>query len=178
MGYALKTFKAKAKIEEHQVQIGELADGTYDRHTLASPPSLAALKLQDLLMKTAGGAICEDRWHETDLARIKTIKGMRNATHREVVELFRQLRTATLTYENEAEGYTGIYGLISVGRVEFEGQGKMRWRFDPEFRRTISARGSASRTDGWRSGATSKTRHCNPPLTRSTSYPGSTSNGG
>lgn len=139
MGYTLTTLKAKAEIEEHQVQLGEIADGVYDRHTLSSPPSLAALKLQDLLMKVAGGAICEDRWHEMDLSAIKGIRGMRNATHRDVVELFRQLRSATLIYDNEAKGYTGIYGMIAVGRVEFEGKGKMRWRFDPEFRKVAEA---------------------------------------
>ena len=76
MTYALNTFRAKAGVDEHQVQLGEIADGIYDGHTLDNPPSLAALKLQDLLMKVAGGAICEDRWHEMDLAHIKTIKGM------------------------------------------------------------------------------------------------------
>jgi len=90
-------------------------------------------------MKTAGGAICEDRWHEMDLATLKGIKGMRNATHQEVVDLFRQLRSATLTYANLKEGYTGIYGLISVGRVEFEEQGKLRFRFDEEFRKVLEA---------------------------------------
>jgi predicted HicB family RNase H-like nuclease len=137
MGNALNAMKSKAHIEEHSVQLGEMADALYDNHTLNNPPSLAALKLQDLLMKTAGGKICEDRWHQLDLASLKGIKGMRNATHQDVVELFRQLRTATLTYRNEAEGYTGIYGLISVGRVEFEEQGKIRFKFDEEFRKVL-----------------------------------------
>lgn len=128
---------AKAEIEEHHVQLGEVADGIYDRHTLNNPPSLQALKLQDMLMKNAGVTVCEDRWHRMDLAAIKRIKGMRNAAHDDVVELFRQLRSATLTYRNEVEGYTGIYGLISVGRVEFEDHGVIRYRFDEEFRKVL-----------------------------------------
>ena len=139
MGHALNAMKSKAHIEEHSVQLGEMADALYDNHTLNNPPSLAALKLQDLLMKTAGGKICEDRWHEMNLSGIKGIKGMRNASHQDVVELFRQLRTATLTYRNEAEGYTGVYGLISVGRVEFETQGKLRFKFDEEFRKVLES---------------------------------------
>lgn len=138
MGHALNAIKSKSKIAEHQVQVGEVADAVYDQHTLNNPPSLQALKLQDLLMKTAGPAICEDRWHEVELAAVKRLKGMRNASHQEIVGLFQQLRASTLTYENLKEGYTGIYGLVSVGRVEFEEFGKLRFRFDEEFRKVVA----------------------------------------
>lgn len=138
MGHALNAIKSKSKIDEHQVQVGEVADATYDEHTLNNPPSLQALKLQDLLIKVAGASICEDRWHEVELAAVKRLKGMRNATHKEIVGLFQQLRSSTLTYQNLKEGYTGIYGLVSVGRVEFEEFGKLRFRFDEEFRKVVA----------------------------------------
>jgi plasmid replication initiation protein len=39
---------------------------------------------------------------------------------------------------NTAEGHTAIYGLIAVGRVDMdEGNGKLRYKFDDEFRKIV-----------------------------------------
>ena len=139
MKNSLKAIESKAHVPEHQVQIGEIANGIYDRQTLNNPPSLQALKMQDILMKKAGGAICEDRWFEMNLSDLKKIKGMGNLTHAKVVTIFRELRGAVLTYQNHADPnpYEGVYGFIAVGRVEFVEQGKMRWKFDEEFRKVV-----------------------------------------
>lgn len=135
MGHTLNAIKSNASYSSRQVQVGEIADARYDSGTLMHPPSLAALKLQDLLMKTAGGAVIEDRWHELPISIIRAQAGMRNATQAEIVGWLRELRGAVLTYENLKEGYTGIYGLLGAGRVEFDLQGVMKFKFDDEFRK-------------------------------------------
>ncbi|WP_214646869.1 replication initiation protein, partial [Ruegeria lacuscaerulensis] len=105
--------------------------------TLRNPPSLRALKLQDVLMKNAGGKICEACWHELDLAVFYKIKGMGHQTHEDLVRLFEELRGATLRHVNTKAGHTAVYGLIAVGRVDFDDAGKVRYKFDDEFRRVM-----------------------------------------
>ncbi|WP_203228108.1 replication initiation protein [Roseovarius dicentrarchi] len=131
-----------AKTNDHDParlsKAGELADGQYSDRALRNPPSLQALKLQDVLMKNAGGRIADDQWHELPLATFKQVKGFRNLTHEDVVRLFEELRSVTMRHVNNAEGHTAIYGLIAVGRVDMdEGQGKLRYQFDAEFRKIV-----------------------------------------
>lgn len=136
MGLTLNAIKANAAHPARQVQVGEIADSRYDAGTLLNPPSLAALKLQDLLMKAAGGSVVEDRWHTLPISTIKTQVGMKNATRAEIIGWLRELRGAVLEYQNLKDGYTGIYGLLGAGRVEFdESRGVMKFRFDDEFRK-------------------------------------------
>ena len=137
MGKALNAITSKANHDLHHVQLGEIADGKYSANTLKNPPSLRALKLQDILMKNAGGRICDDRWHEFSLATFKHIEGMGNLTHEDVVQLFEELRGATLRHVNKKEGHTAVYGLVAVGRVDFEDVGKVRYKFDEEFRKVM-----------------------------------------
>ena len=131
-----------AKTNDHDPaklsKAGELADGQYSERALRNPPSLQALKLQDVLMKNAGGKIADDQWHELPLATFKQVKGFRNLTHEDVVRLFEELRSVTMRHVNTAEGHTAIYGLIAVGRVDMdEGHGKLRYQFDAEFRKIV-----------------------------------------
>jgi hypothetical protein len=131
-----------AKTNDHDPaklsKAGELADGQYSERALRNPPSLQALKLQDVLMKNAGGKIADDQWHELPLATFKQVKGFRNLTHEDVVRLFEELRSVTMRHVNTAEGHTAIYGLIAVGRVDMdEGHGKLRYKFDDEFRKIV-----------------------------------------
>lgn len=137
MGNALNIAKQTEGQPERLAKLGELADAKYSDRTLKNPPSLQALKLQDVLMKNAGGKICEDRWHELDLSTFKRLEGMRNLDQEQVYRLFEELRGATMRHENRAEGYMGIYGLISVGRIDFEAVGKVRYKFDEEFRKVM-----------------------------------------
>ena len=90
-------------------------------------------------MKNAGGKICEDRWHELDLSVFKHIGGLSHPSHEDLVRMFEELRGATLRHINTKEGHTAIYGLIAVGRVDFEEVGKVRYKFDDEFRKIMES---------------------------------------
>tara|TARA_R100001369_G_scaffold15653_2_gene30481 strand:- start:804 stop:1823 length:1020 start_codon:yes stop_codon:yes gene_type:complete len=138
MGYAVNSAESNSRDPSKLSKAGELADGQYSERALRNPPSLQALKLQDVLMKNAGGKIAEDQWHELPLATFKQVKGFRNLTHEDVVRLFEELRSVTMRHVNNAEGHTAIYGLIAVGRVDMdEGRGKLRYQFDAEFRKIV-----------------------------------------
>ena len=117
---------------------GEMLDAQFTANALRNPPSLQALKLQDMLMKNAGGKIAEDIWHSMPLAAFKQVKGFRNLTHEDVVRLFEELRSVTMRHVNYEEGHTAVYGMIAVGRVDMdEGNGQLRYQFDAEFRKVI-----------------------------------------
>jgi hypothetical protein len=138
MGYAINSAETNDHNPAKLSKAGELVDGQYSDRALRNPPSLQALKLQDVLMKNAGGKIANDQWHELPLATFKKVKGFRNLTHEDVVRLFEELRSVTMRHVNNAEGHTAIYGLISVGRVDVDdGNGKLRYKFDDEFRKVI-----------------------------------------
>jgi hypothetical protein len=138
MGYAVNSAETISRDPAKLSKAGELADGQYSERALRNPPSLQALKLQDVLMKNAGGKIANDQWHELPLATFKQVKGFRNLTHEDVVRLFEELRSVTMRHVNNAEGHTAIYGLIAVGRVDMDdGHGKLRYQFDVEFRKIV-----------------------------------------
>lgn len=138
MGYAVNSAETSSHDPAKLSKAGELADGQYSERALRNPPSLQALKLQDVLMKNAGGKIANDQWHELPLATFKQVKGFRNLTHEDVVRLFEELRSVTMRHVNNVEGHTAIYGLIAVGRVDMdEGHGMLRYQFDAEFRKIV-----------------------------------------
>ena len=131
-----------ATTTEHKLnesaKAGELVDAQFTANALRNPPSLQALKLQDMLMKNAGGKIAEDVFHAMPLASFKQVKGFRNLTHEDVVRLFEELRGVTMRHVNHEEGHTAVYGMIAVGRVDMdEGSGQLRYKFDDEFRKVI-----------------------------------------
>lgn len=138
MGKALNIANATEQNPNRLAKLGQLADAKYSERTLKNPPSLQALKLQDVLMKNAGGKICEDRWHEIELSTFKRLEGIRNLDQEGVYRLFEELRGATMRHENRAEGYMGVYGFIAVGRIDFEDVGKIRYKFDDEFRKIMA----------------------------------------
>ena len=108
MGYAVNSAETSSRDPAKLSKAGELADGQYSERALRNPPSLQALKLQDVLMKNAGGKIANDQWHELPLATFKQVKGFRNLTHED------------------------------VGRVDTdEGGGRLRYKFDDEFRKIV-----------------------------------------
>lgn len=138
MGYAVNSAEISKDDPAKLSKAGELVDAQYSERALRNPPSLQALKLQDILMKNAGGKIADDQWHELPLATFKQVKGFRNLTHEDVVRLFEELRSVTMRHVNTAEGHTAIYGLIAVGRVDMdEGNGRLRYKFDDEFRKIV-----------------------------------------
>jgi hypothetical protein len=138
MGYAVNSAKKISSHPDLASKSGEIIDAKYTAHALRNPPSLQALKLQDVLMKNAGGKIADECWHELPLATFKNVKGFRNLTHEDVVRLFEELRGVTMRHMNHEEGHTAVYGMIAVGRVDTdEGSGKLRYKFDDEFRKVI-----------------------------------------
>lgn len=138
MGNALNIAETVSTRPDESAKAGEMLDARYTANALRNPPSLQALKLQDMLMKNAGGKIAEDTWHSLPLATFKQVKGFRNLTHEDVVRLFEELRGVTMRHVNHAEGHTAIYGMIAVGRVDMdEGNGKLRYQFDAEFRKVV-----------------------------------------
>ena len=120
MGKALNISKVTADKPESAAKAGELADAQFTANALRNPPSLQALKLQDMLMKNAGGKIAEDTWHTMPLAAFKKVQGFRNLTHEDVVRLFEELRGVTMRHVNNSEGHTAVYGMIAVGRVDMD----------------------------------------------------------
>ena len=130
--------KATADKLDKTSKAGEIVDAQFTANALRNPPSLQALKLQDMLMKNAGGKIADDTWHTMPLAAFKQVKGFRNLTHEDVVRLFEELRGVTMRHVNHSEGHTAVYGMIAVGRVDMdEGNGQLKYEFDKEFRKVM-----------------------------------------
>ena len=114
MGYAVNSAETSSHDPAKLSKAGELADGQYSERALRNPPSLQALKLQDVLMKNAGGKIADDQWHELPLATFKQVKGFRNLTHEDVVRLFEELRSVTIRHVNNAEGVLRLQDMRNV----------------------------------------------------------------
>lgn len=159
MGKALNAADTASRDPSQNAKPGQLADGRFTENALRNPPSLQALKLQDMLMKNAGGKIAEDAWHSFPLAAFKQVKGFRNLSHEDVVRLFEELRAVTMRHVNYEEGHTAVYGMIAVGRVDMdEGKGKLRYKFDEEFRKVAESSDLYAVLD-YRAGLAMKSRY-------------------
>lgn len=137
MGRTLKAIADREFDETRSYHPGELADGRFS--DLTNPPSLAALKLHEILFKTAGAAVADDRWHKIDLATIRSIEGIKNYDRRGLVSLFKELRGVVMEYDTDTE--TIIAGLIDIAKVEFEdgnGPAIVRWKFGEGFREIVA----------------------------------------
>lgn len=137
MGKTLQVIGDRAYDESKSYQPGELADGRFS--DLTNPPSLAALKLHEVLFKAAGAAVADDRWHKITFAELRLIQGIKNYDRRGLVNLFKELRGVVMEYDTEKE--TVIAGLLDVAKVEFEnGDGPtiVRWKFGEGFREIVA----------------------------------------
>lgn len=137
MGRTLKAIADREFDETRSYHPGELADGRFS--DLTNPPSLAALKLHEILFKAAGATVADDRWHQIDLATIRRVEGVKNHDRKGLVALFRELRGVVMEYDTEKE--TIIAGLIDIAKVEFEGgEGPaiVRWKFGEGFREIVA----------------------------------------
>lgn len=138
MGKTLRVIADRAYDETRSYHPGELVDGRFA--DLTNPPSLAALKLHEVLFKAAGAAVADDKWHKIDLAAIRAIEGMRNYDRRSLVALFKELRGVVMEYDTDKE--TVIAGLLDVAKVEFEdgdGPTVIRWKFGEGFREIVAS---------------------------------------
>lgn len=137
MGKTLQVIGDRAYDQTRSYHPGELADGRFA--DLTNPPSLAALKLHEVLFKAAGAAVADDKWHQIDLATLRAIEGMRNYDRRGLVDLFKELRGVVMEYDTDRE--TVIAGLLDVAKVEFEdgdGPTVVRWKFGEGFREIVA----------------------------------------
>lgn len=138
MGKTLQVIGDRAYDQTRSYHPGELADGRFA--DLTNPPSLAALKLHEVLFKTAGAAVADDKWHKVDLATLRGIEGMKNYDRRGLVALFKELRGVVMEYDTNRE--TVIAGLLDVAKVEFEdgdGPTVVRWKFGEGFREIVAS---------------------------------------
>lgn len=138
MGKTLDAIKDRSTDDSRSYHPGELADGRFA--DLTNPPSLAALKLHEVLFKAAGAAVADDRWHQIDLAELRAIGGMKNYDRRGLIGLFKELRSVVMEYDTATE--TVIAGLLDIAKVEFEdgnGPTVVRWRFGQGFREIVDA---------------------------------------
>lgn len=142
MGKTLKVIADRAYDVTRSYHMGELVDGRFA--DLTNPPSLAALKLHEVLFKAAGAAVADDKWHQISLADVRAIEGMKNYDRRGLVALFKELRGVVMEYDTPQE--TVVAGLLDVAKVEFEdGNGRtvIRWKFGEGFREI------AAKSDYW-----------------------------
>lgn len=137
MGKTLQVIGDRAYDQTRSYHPGELADGRFA--DLTNPPSLAALKLHEVLFKAAGAAVADDKWHKIDLATLRAVDGMKNYDRRGLIDLFKELRGGVMEYNTERE--TVIAGLLDVAKVEFEdgdGPTVIRWKFGEGFREIVA----------------------------------------
>lgn len=137
MGKTLQVISDRAYDQTRSYHPGELADGRFA--DLTNPPSLAALKLHEVLFKTAGAAVADDKWHTISLATLRGLDGMKNYDRRGLVDLFKELRGVVMEYDTAKE--TVITGLLDVAKVEFEdgdGPTVIRWKFGEGFREIVA----------------------------------------
>lgn len=136
MGKTLQVIADRDYDQTRSYHPGEIADGRFA--DLTNPPSLAALKLHEVLFKAAGAAVADDKWHQINLAQIAGTEGMRNLTRRGLIDLFKELRGVVMEYDT-VEG-TVVAGLLDVAKVAFEdGSGPIvvRWKFGESFREVV-----------------------------------------
>lgn len=132
MGKTLQVIADRAYDETRSYRPGELVDGRFA--DLKNPPGLMALKLHEIMFKTAGAAVADDKWHQIDLATLRATAGMRNVGRRDLVDLFTELRGAVMKYDTDKG--TVITGLLDTAVVEFEdgdGPVMIRWKFSAGF---------------------------------------------
>lgn len=137
MGKTLQVIGDREYDQTRSYHPGEIADGRFT--DLTNPPSLAALKLHEVLFRAAGAAVADDKWHQLDMARIAATEGMRNLTRRGLIDLFKELRGVVMEYN--IAGETVVAGLLDVAKVTFDdGSGPIvvRWKFGESFREVMA----------------------------------------
>jgi hypothetical protein len=111
----------------------EVARGVYMRNA----PSLKALKLMHLMIAKAGGRMAEPVRHEMRLSDIRKIDGMGHHTHETLIPLFEELRSATLTHDDENAGEVSIGGVLDHAKMnyrhEISGDTLVSWYFGRMF---------------------------------------------
>lgn len=131
MGKTLQVIADRAHDKDRSYRPGELVEGRFD--DLTNPPGAMALKVYELMLREAGAALAEDRWHSIDVAAINAEPGMRHFTRRELVDLFKELVGAVMEYRSGSEIVVG--SLLETAKIGVEdGPAEVRWKFGTAFR--------------------------------------------
>jgi hypothetical protein len=105
-------------------------------------PSVTALKVADVLIKSCGGRLAEAGWHEINAYDLKKIKGIKNLTRAELEPMFYELRRMGYSHFDEEKDELTIGGLLDIAKVQFSeasGTTKIRWKFSEMFRELVQA---------------------------------------
>lgn len=116
-----------------KIKMGEIIESHF--LDLRHPPSLAGLKLFEILFKTSGEKIAEDNWHEIKLIDLKETVGFKNYDKENLRLLLQELRSTTISFQQENE--TFITGLIDIAIIKSDPESgliKIKWKFSEPFR--------------------------------------------
>ena len=105
-------------------------------------PSVTALKVADVLIKSCGGRLADESWHEIDAYDLFVVKGIKHLTRDELEPMFFELRRMGYSHFDEEQNKLTIGGLLDVAKVKFSeesGNTKIRWKFSEMFRELVQA---------------------------------------
>lgn len=105
-------------------------------------PSVTALKVADVLIKSCGGRLADASWHEINAYDLKRVKGIKNLTRSELEPMFYELRRMGYSYFDEEKNELTIGGLLDIAKIQFSessGTTKIRWKFSEMFRELVLA---------------------------------------
>lgn len=131
--------------ETKTVMPAEVARGLYVRNA----PSLRALKLMHLMIAKAGGRMADDVRHEARLADVRSIDGMTHHDRKTLQQLFEELRSTVLTYDNKTDMRITIGGFLDEAIIDYINSDKnddgmlITWYFGRTFREM------AAKSDHW-----------------------------
>ena len=105
-------------------------------------PSVTALKIADILIKSCGGRLADESWHEIDAFTLRKFDGVKHMTRDELEPMFYELRRMGYSHFDERKNRLTIGGLLDIAKVQFSeksGGTKIRWKFSEMFRELVQA---------------------------------------
>ena len=105
-------------------------------------PSVTALKVADVLIKSCGGRLADESWHEINAYDLFIIKGIKHLTRDELEPMFYELRRMGYSHFDEEKNKLTIGGLLDIAKVQFSDESnntKIRWKFSEMFRELVQA---------------------------------------
>lgn len=134
MGKTLEVASDRSFDDTKTVLPAEVARGIIIRNI----PSLQGLKLMHLLIATAGGRMADDVRHELRLADIRNIEGMQHHDRASMQNLFEELSSMVMVYDDPKTMLTTMGGLLDHTvinyRNEVNGEVLVSWYFGRMFR--------------------------------------------
>jgi len=137
MKKSIEIIKDRKKFKpDEKVKMGEIIESHF--LDLRHPPSLAGLKLFEILFKASGDKIAENSWHEIYLIDLKETSGFKNYDQENLKNLLQELRATTISFQQENE--TFISGLIDIAVIKLDEESgliKIKWKFSEPFRNMV-----------------------------------------